>query len=33
MHMLSFETIANVVSLLVIAVLAGIYLYGKRRFE
>ncbi len=33
MHMLSFETIANLVSLAVIAVLAGIYLYGKRHLD
>lgn len=33
MRMLSFETIANLVSLAVIAVLAGIFVYGKRHFE
>ncbi len=33
MRMLSFETIANLVSLAVIATLAAIYLYGKRHLE
>ena len=31
--MLSFETIANLISLLLIAGLAGVYFYGKKRFE
>jgi len=33
MHMLSFETIANLISLAVIVSLAGVYFYGKKRFE
>lgn len=31
--MLSFETIANLISLVVIAGLAGVYFYGKNRLE
>lgn len=33
MPMMSFETLANVVAIAVLVILAVIYVYGKRHFE